>query len=309
MPYLHENLSDHPSLVGIIRFPSCTYTTTEIKIPTIIKDGSSWLQYISVEDVATEINGLDVESTEYVVKKEQVTDFYPYTYYVLTDGESEPLVMQPQYLPNSFTVKGKFALSNTPVERYYPSKYKSDTTGIFYNITNTNCMMLPTATNEGLQFMNANANALAIGNQNQKMNFVLGALTTVGSAMTGNLLGAVGGLGNTISSLQQIKEATARNKDSMLVPSTIQSFGTPSTRNAFDNNHVRVLKFTINNNVKQKVLNFVDRYGNKYNNYATQDIKGYKGYIKYIAPKVESDIDNTYLQEIISILERGVFCE
>ena len=33
---LPKALSDHPSLVGIIRFPTCTYTTNEVDIPVII---------------------------------------------------------------------------------------------------------------------------------------------------------------------------------------------------------------------------------------------------------------------------------
>ena len=66
---------------------------------------------------------------------------------------------------------------------------------------------------------------------------------------------------------------------------------------------------TIKDNVKNRVNNYVSRFGNKYNNYAVQDIKGYKGYIKYISPKIESDIDNMYLQQVIEILERGVYCE
>ena len=61
--------------------------------------------------------------------------------------------------------------------------------------------------------------------------------------------------------------------------------------------------------MKNKINNYIERYGNKYNNYATINIREYKGYIKYVSPKVESEIDNMYLQKIINILERGVYCE
>ena len=61
--------------------------------------------------------------------------------------------------------------------------------------------------------------------------------------------------------------------------------------------------------MKNKVNNFVARYGNKYNNYAEIDLKNYKGYVKFISPDIDSSIDNIYINKIISILERGVFIE
>ena len=61
--------------------------------------------------------------------------------------------------------------------------------------------------------------------------------------------------------------------------------------------------------MKNKVNNFVARYGNKYNNYAEIDLKSYKGYVKFISPDIDSSIDNIYINKIISILERGVFIE
>ena len=64
-----------------------------------------------------------------------------------------------------------------------------------------------------------------------------------------------------------------------------------------------------NNNVKEKINNFVARYGNKYNNYATINLRSYKGYIKFISPNLDSKIDNVYLNKIQGIFERGVFIE
>ena len=78
---------------------------------------------------------------------------------------------------------------------------------------------------------------------------------------------------------------------------------------AFDTDSVRLLRYTIKDEVKNKINNYAERYGNKYNNYATINIRSYKGFIKFISPKIESKIDNIYLQKIIEILERGVYCE
>lgn len=309
MVVMPNTLSDHPSLVGIVRFPFCSYETQEVPVPLVIKDTEGkFLALRQIVDMATTITGVEKTSSPIEIPKSNLTDFYPYTYYVLTDGEGDPVIMQPQYMPSSLIIKGKFALSHQPVERYYPVGYKGDQDGTIYNITNLNQMMLPTATNEGINYMNANANTIM---QNRK------------SQVTGNILNGIGALASTlvnpmtigygvqsvINGINSIKETDARNKDNALTPSTIASFGTPSTRKAFGTDNVRLLRYTIKDNVKQKINNFVARYGNKYNNYATINLRSYKGYIKFISPNLDSKIDNIYLNKIQEIFERGVYIE
>lgn len=306
---LPNYLSDHPNLVGIIRFPKCTLTEQEVPIPLVIKDGNG--KYMSIRQVvnmAKTITGQEKTSNAVNIPKDNITDFYPYTYYVLTDGESEPLIMYPQYMPSSATVKGRFALSHQPIERYYVKGYKGDNEGRIYNITNLNQMMLPTATNEGLNYLNANANTIAQTRKSQVTGNVLNAVGSVVSAIANPM--TIGyGVSSIMSGINSIKETDARNKDNMLTPPTISSFGTPSTRKAFNTDSVRLLRYTVKDNVKNKIGGYVERYGNKYNNYATINLKTYKGYVKFISPKVESEIDNIYLQKVIDILERGVYCE
>lgn len=306
---LPKYLSDHPNLVGIVRFPNCTLTEEDVPIPLVIKGEDG--KYKSIRQtvkMAVTISGQDKTSEPISIPKGNITDFYPYSYYVLTDGETEPLIMYPQYMPNSCIVKGMFALSHQPIERYYVQGYKGDNEGRVYNITNLNQMMLPTATNEGLSYMNANANTIAQNRKSQVIGNVLSGVGAVVSAVANPM--TIGyGVSSVVSGINSIKETDARNKDTMLTPTTISSFGTPSTRKAFDTDSVRLLRYTIKDEVKNKINNYVERYGNKYNNYATINIRSYKGYIKFISPKLESKIDNIYLQKIIEILERGVYCE
>lgn len=308
-----KTLSDHPQLVGIVRFPSCEVTTDEVIVPLVIKTttDNKYMSLRQVVDMATTINGADVESSVINISKNKVTDFYPYTYYVLTDSECDPLIMQPQYLPSSFTIKGKFALSHAPIERYYPSNYKGDTTGNVYNITNTSQMMLPTSTNEGVAYMNANANAIQTERSNKIWQNVIGGITTIGSLATSPVSanGVLGGIGTVASGIMGLKSADARTKDVQMTPNSISSFGTPSTRKSFNTDKVRLLKYTVNDNIKNKVENFCLRYGNKYNNFGVIDLKRYKGYIKYISPDINSKIDNIYIDKIREIFERGVFIE
>ena len=308
---LPSSLSDHPSLVGIIRFPTCTYTYKQVTIPIITKSiENKWESVEQTVLMADTITRGSKESVAFTIPKSEVTDFFPYTYYVLSDGESEPLIMYPQYLPTTLTIKGKFSLSNQPVERYYPSSYKGDTTGNIYNITNTNQMMLPTATNEGIAYLNANSNTMAQGRKTQITGNILNAVNVGASAIaTGGLSLVGGGVSSVVNGLMEIQNTNARNKDISLTPSTISSFGTPSTRIAFDNDNVRLIKYSVRENVKNKIKTFNNRYGNKFNNYATINLKAYKGYLKVIAPNIDSSIDNIYINKIRSILERGVYIE
>ena len=305
-----SSLSDHPSLIGILRMPKADIETSKMIIPYIEEKEGKFTQKGQEVQMAITIYGEDKTSSAYSVPKSNITDFYPYSYYVLSDGEAEPLIMQPQYMPSSVIVKGKFALSHQPVERYYVVGYKGDNDGRVYNITNVNQMMLPTASNEGLQFLNANANTIAQTRKNQVTGNILNAINVVGSAIaTGGMSLIGGGVTSVISGINSIKETDARNKDTLLTPSTISSFGTPSTRQAFNNDSVRLIRYTVKDTVKNKVNNFIARYGNKYNNYAEIDLKNYKGYVKFISPDIDTSIDNIYINKIISILERGVFIE
>lgn len=309
MVVLPSTLSDHPSLVGIVRFPKCSYESQEVPVPLVIKDTEGkFLSLRQIVDMATSITGTEKTSSPVTIPKNKITDFYPYTYYVLTDGESEPLIMFPQYMPSSLTIKGKFALSHQPIERYYPVGYKGDQDGTVYNITNLNQMMLPTATNEGISYMNANANTIMQNRKSQVSGNVLNGIGALASAITNPM--TIGyGVQTVISGVNSIKETDARNKDSMLTPNTISSFGTPSTRKAFNTDNVRLLRYSVKDNVKQKINNFIKRYGNKYNNYATINLKSYKGYIKFISPDIDSKIDNVYINKLQQILERGIYIE
>lgn len=309
MVVIPSTLSDHPSLVGIVRFPSCSYNTQEVPVPLVIKDSEGkFLSLRQIVDMATSITGAEKTSSPIAIPKSKITDFHPYTYYVLTDGEGDPVIMQPQYMPSSLTIKGKFALSHQPVERYYPVGYKGDQDGTVYNITNLNQMMLPTATNEGINYMNANANTIMQNRKSQITGNVLNGIGTLASAIANPL--TIGyGVQSVISGINSIKETDSRNKDLMLTPNTISSFGSPSTRKSFGTDNVRLLRYSVKDNVKEKINNFVNRYGNKYNNYATINLKTYKGYIKFISPDIDSQIDNVYINKIKEILERGVYIE
>lgn len=318
---LPTTLTDHPSLIGIIRLPSRDNNYYGMDIPVIVKEDNTFKNVVQPVLMCSNIKGYNGQfaqtSRSYTVPKVSITDFYPYTYYVLSDGECDPLILQPQHMPSSVQITGISALSHQPIERYFIKGYKGDDDGRVYNITNLNQMMLPTATNEGIGYMSANANTIM---QNRKsaitsnvLNGAMGIASTVGASMTGGIgVGVMAGantIKNGITGINEIKNSDARHKDQAMTPNSISSFGTPSTRDAFNNNKVSLYKYTIQEKYKNKINNFVERFGNKYNNYATIDLKSYKGYIKMLMPDIDGKIDNMYIDKIISILERGIYIE
>ena len=309
----NKYLIDHPSLVGIIRMPKCTYTKVNFAIPVLnIEGGKIIKNHLGCQYMVNNINSVDVTSPAFTINKASITDFYPYTYYTLTDGESEPLIMKPQNMGNSVSIIGKYAISHTPVERFYPSIYKGDTTGTIYNITNTSIMMLPTGTNAGLEILSSGLAQFEQSKNSLIANTLVGGVTAIGGVASGNAMGVMAGLtlgSQAISSLTSVKEHMARVQDLELTPTSIKSYGTPSTRSKFNTNKVRLIKYTIQDKYKKRINNFIERYGNKYNNYTTINIKNYKGYIKFIDVDIDSGIDNIYLRKIIEILERGIYIE
>lgn len=310
----YKYLVDLPNLLGIIRFPACITMVTTLDLPIVkMVNGNIERTLISCPKVVTNITATPIDGQSITIPKEVITDFYPYTYYVLTDGETDSLIMQPQYLLNTLTIYGKVALSHSPVERYYPNYYKGETEGTVYNITNSSVMMLPTGTNGGIETLLSSANQI---NQ-QKISAISNMLTStiVGGAMgvaggvPGLIMGGVMAGGAIANGFNSIQENIARNKDIELTPSSIKSYGTPSTRDAFYTDRVRILKYTIEDKYKDRLLNYIDRYGNKYNNYGIVDVKNYRGFIKFVAPDIDAKIDNMYLNKITEILERGIYFE
>jgi hypothetical protein len=186
--------------------------------------------------------------------------------------------------------------------------------------------MLPTGKNAGMETIIANANQIqqqrtsminnvlmtgvnimGMGTINQ-MNAA--SLNSSGYDLTSNTIQfGVNSLNTLVSTVNGVKENMARLKDIELTPSSIASYGTPSSRNQFGNFTVRLIKYTIQEKYKERIRNFISRYGNKYNNYTTINLKNYKGFIKFNSPDIDSKIDNIYINKIREILERGVYIE
>lgn len=303
-------LLDNPSLVGIVRMPSCSYTGIQTTIPLLKKVAKKLITSDLGVTFANSITSKPTIGGSVAVDKGDITDFFPYTYYVLTDGETEPLIMQPQYCGSTISVNGKYALSHAPIERFFPTYYKGSTNGDIYNITNGSTMMLPCGTNGGIEQLTSNMSSIEQQKKGMSTNLIMGIVG--GAMMASNPISAMAGIGavsSAISGISSIKQNMARNKDLEMTPSSIQSYGSPSTRNAFGLSKVRIVKYSIEQKYKDRLKNYIARYGNKYNNYSTVDVRSYRGFIKYINPNIDGKIDNVFSNKLIEIFERGVLIE
>ena len=64
MVVMPKTLSDHPSLVGIVRLPSCNITTQEVPVPLVIKDSEgNFMSLRQIVDMAVSITGNEKTST------------------------------------------------------------------------------------------------------------------------------------------------------------------------------------------------------------------------------------------------------
>ena len=313
---LPKTLANNNSLVGIMRMPKCSYSETLITVPVLVKEGKSWKTYKQRIPICPTLIGNLNQEKAVNIPKSTVTDFFPYTYYVLSDGECEPLILLPQYMETSSTFKGIYALSHQPVERYFCKNYRGDSEGRVYNITNTTQVLLPTANNSGTAFITANATNL---NQSRNSNLTnvglnmlnsavgLGGAFFTGGASLGMTLNSVGSI---VGGINNIKENIAKSTDNALIPDTISSFGTPSTREKFKTNNVRLIKYTVANDKKIQIQSFYNKYGYKQNKYIDKfTMVNQSGFISLTGGTYLKGIDNSFLTIIQNIFERGVIFE
>ena len=175
MTFFNKSFCNLPNLIGIIRLTDVTYNKVEMFVPFLKVTDNRIMRTGSVGLFAQNITSSTKTGTGVTVSKNKITDFYPYTYYMITDNECEPLILQPQYLSNTLSVNGVTIPSLTPIERYYPNYYKGSTDGKIYFIENNSISMLPVGTNGGIETITNSYASL----KQEKNSMILGAISLV----------------------------------------------------------------------------------------------------------------------------------
>ena len=202
--------------------------------------------------------------------------FYPYTYFIITDYMNEPLLIKPQLVYNTNN-KLIVKIETTAISgryRLYVENNKNDKTGKLEGITNNMTYQLPVSSSAYSQFyassmssFNTNVSNSLIENDmtlkqntntatlNAKQSEFNAGLTAIASLLTGNLGGAVS---NGISMIQQqekldnllnnlneqnkfkeneiISSKNAKINDLLNTPNSIKTAGNDSVFNLMLNN-------------------------------------------------------------------------
>ena len=74
MKHLPSTLTDHPSLVGIIRFPGdCYGEKEEVKIPIITNESGKWENVVQTVEMSKTITSISPQSQVYYIPKNEIT--------------------------------------------------------------------------------------------------------------------------------------------------------------------------------------------------------------------------------------------
>ena len=223
------------------------------------------------EQLTNNINLFDLNSP-YDLKLQ----FYPFTYYIITDYMNEPLLIKPQLVYNTNN-KLIVKIETTAISgryRLYVENNKNDRNGKLEGITNNMTYQLPVSSTAYSQFyassmssFNTNISNLLIENDmslrqnvntatlNTKQNEFNAGLTAIASLLSGNLGGVVSNgvsliqqqekLDNLISNLNEqnkfkeneiISSKNAKINDLLNTPNSIKTSGNDSIFNLTINN-------------------------------------------------------------------------
>lgn len=278
--------------------------------------------------------------------------FYPFKYYMVADHLNPPLILKPELIngstPESIRVMVTVALSQSSKYNLYVEGYKGDNIGNVEGLINNNPLLYPVGSSaysnflatQGNSFNQSNMNAIAENdisfrqnieslNFNNAKNWVGGATNTIGSALTGNIGGAIQGavnmgfdaFGNKLqreftSENASQKEfaiesmAMARKQDYLNTPRTMKTTGNDATFNiANGNSKVEIYEYGLLPNIENRIKAYFKRYGYKVNRYGVPLLRSrkYWNFVKTSHAEINAPkIPMRHLLEIKEIFNSGI---
>lgn len=231
---------------------------------------------------------------------------FPYTYNLLTDGQSTPMMVKNEYVPNSVEfVKCAQSMNVNPKTKYYIEGYRGEDNGKTYNITNTTVNDLPLKSDAYLNYLSQNRATATTGI----------ALSLAGSAVTLGLGIASGGIalpllaGSALQGVSTVGAELAKRKDLQTTPDSLKQAGNNIAFSFVDDSiDLRHMRFEIDGTFKKILGDFFAVYGYKCNELKIPNLKSryYYNYIKMYQANIYGDIDNDELTRIRQIFEAGV---
>lgn len=282
----------------------------------VLEDGKTWddeLGVMKVKGTTTYFTGstFNQKLEGYTPRNKKLLS-YPYNFLYVTNNAGGSAIYRWEYSGDTtshginFKVYG--ALSPDGTIRFVPTTYKKEATNYDEGLLGT---QYPTcAWNQDVYklWLAQNQHQLEYNQATGIIQAVGGGATAVGMALTGNIPGAVAGLGVAVSGANQIGQQLAMKKDKAVQPP--QSKGSFSSSINVNAQHqtFTVIKKSIDKTHAQILDNYFDMYG-----YKTSDVKIPNRnvrenwtYTKTIGCHVSGNICTEDLRKIQSIYDNGV---
>lgn len=296
---------------------------------------------------------------------------YPFRYFMITDYMNTPLVIKPELCENH-TLKLRVKATNVAMEskyNLYVEGYKGDYNGNLNGMVNNSPLMLPVLSSAYSQFLATSSASFHQGNINAMMendltlkqglstnnlnyaqgtvnNIMSGIASAVGGVSslanlaTGNVGGAIGGLGNgafgvtqavinqmfnsasnklansqlreqnALSEFEISSMANAKVTDLINTPNSIKTCGNDTLFNLVNSNRkVDIIEFGLDFRYKHRIYDYFVKYGYKVNKWEHINVNSRK-YFNFIKTNtcniVGNEIPHEYLEEIKDIFNRGL---
>lgn len=229
---------------------------------------------------------------------------YPYSYNLLTDWKSDPVVYKNEYFDNfgEQTLQITQNLSHFNKTIYSFEGYKNEVSSRTTAIVNQRVNDIPLLTDAYKNYI-LTRNASVVSGLG--LSVAGGAIGGVASLVAGNYMGA---LSEGLSAFSSISQEIAKRQDLKNTPDTIRNAGNNINFDlAYDNTSLNIYRYTITEAYKNILASYWQMYGYRICSVTKPNITSryYHNFLKgYI--NIDGNIDGSYIDEMEQAFQRGV---
>jgi len=323
--WLCQLIADHPEVISVAYIPFLPFDTGDPNVHTVTytwNAGASSINMMRISgDVASKaligyfnkLEAITLPSTfttgrARAAYMESKLLTHPYCYNLLTDLQSEPMVLKNEYLTgdNDVYVSVTQTISINPKSKLYISSgYLGEIDGKLHGLTNAQVNDLPLKNYEYYNYMLSHKAQIVSGLAVS----AAGSAGTVAAAVAAGPIGAAVVGGAALSSVAAISGELAKQKDLKNVPPTVKNMGNNISFEIADGNEeLRVMRYTATDKVLNVVADYFAMFGYKSSRVQIPDLRSryYYNYIKTLSCNIDGDMDTEDLAKLQGIFNRGV---
>ena len=153
-----------------------------------------------------------------------------------------------------------------------------------------------------------NRNQHALTEKTATISAVAGAATMIGSALTGNLMGAVGGAGAVYGAAMQVSQLMAQKRDAAIQPPQARGSFSANVNISAGKQTFTVQRKTVDAEHARAIDDYFTMYGYRLNRVQTPNIHARPAYtyVKTVGCNLQGNLCNADLNRIQSIFDKGV---